>query len=362
MGMKYRDPETGQFKDLKVKTSDTLPIGTQVAYGGTVPPTGWLICDGSAVSRTTYAELFKVIGTSYGAGDGSTTFNLPNKKGRVSAGYDSTNSKFNAIGKKLGEETHTLTAQELASHNHTGTTDFAGEHKHGLPYDQSGGSELGGFKTGVMTIYKTTEYMDAAGSHQHTFTTNNTGGNQSHNNIQPTEVDNWIIKAFQSIGVVGKVVNTKTNSDNDTYSCNYVNKIGSCACFSKTDSQNFTEYVATQISFNQTDYVDNGCFELQSDGTIKVLKDISRVQINFNIRIAGSISSYNVIYCKSTTDDAGFNVATNFSNDNDTIVGAGILKVQKNDIIRLSFYTGNNSIQINGYNKSWCSINLCVIK
>ena len=101
MGMKYRDPETGQFKDLKVKTSDTLPIGTQVAYGGTVPPTGWLICDGSAVSRTTYAELFKVIGTSYGAGDGSTTFNLPNKKGRVSAGYDSTNSKFNTIGKKL---------------------------------------------------------------------------------------------------------------------------------------------------------------------------------------------------------------------------------------------------------------------
>lgn len=158
------------------------------------------------------------------------------------------------------------------------------------------------------------------------------------------------------------VKTAQTNSDTDVYSCNYINEIGSCACFSKTDSQNFTEYVATQISFNQTDYVDNGCFELQSDGTIKVLKDISRVQINFNIRIAGSISSYNVIYCKSTTDDAGFNVATNFSNDNDTIVGAGILKVQKNDIIRLSFYTGNNSIQVNGYNKSWCSINLCVIK
>ena len=79
MGMKYRDPETGKFKDLKVKTSDTLPIGTQVAYGGITPPSGWLICDGSAISRTTYADLFAVIGTSYGAGDGSTTFNLPNK-------------------------------------------------------------------------------------------------------------------------------------------------------------------------------------------------------------------------------------------------------------------------------------------
>ena len=224
MGMKYRDPETGQFKDLKVKTSDTLPIGTQVAYGGTVPPTGWLICDGSAVSRTTYAELFKVIGTSYGEGDGSTTFNLPNKKGRVSAGYDSTNSKFNAIGKKLGEETHTLTAQELASHNHNGTTDWAGEHAHTFngyaPDRMATGSSGYAF---VSNSQSHTDVIDSSGSHQHTFTTNNTGGNQPHNNIQPTEVDNWIIKAFQSIGVVGKVVNTKTNSDNDTYSCDYIN-------------------------------------------------------------------------------------------------------------------------------------------
>lgn len=208
MGMKYRDPETGQFKDLKVKTSDTLPIGTQVAYGGAVPPTGWLICDGSAVSRTTYAELFKVIGTSYGAGDGSTTFNLPNKKGRVSAGYDNANSKFNAIGKHLGEETHTLTVAELAEHNHG--------------------------KTPIDTAIPKLEWTTAT---DNLYTLNNeqgypigelvaVGGNQPHNNIQPTEVDNWIIKAFQSIGVVGKVVNTKTNSDNDTYSCNYLNKIG----------------------------------------------------------------------------------------------------------------------------------------
>lgn len=238
MGMKYRDPETGQFKDLKVKTSDTLPIGTQVAYGGTVPPTGWLICDGSAVSRTTYAELFKVIGTSYGAGDGSTTFNLPNKKGRVSAGYDSTNSKFNAIGKKLGEETHThiingtsLTLEQIPSHNHSGTTNWAGEHAHTFngyaPNRMATGNSDYAF---VSNAQSHTDVIDSSGSHQHTFTTSYTGSGKAHthdinnvSNIQPTEVDNWIIKAFQSIGVVGKVVNTKTNSDNDTYSCDYIN-------------------------------------------------------------------------------------------------------------------------------------------
>lgn len=217
MGMKYRDSETGQFKDLKVKTSDTLPIGTQVAYGGTIPPTGWLICDGSAVSRTTYAELFKVIGTSYGAGDGSTTFNLPNKKGRVSAGYDSTNSKFNTIGKKLGEETHTLTIDEMPQHTHIiNTSSNIGGQVENMPW---GGA-----------IATQVTYTNAA------------GGNQPHNNIQPTEVDNWIIKAFQSIGVVGKVVNTKTNSDNDTYSCNYVNGIISNAL------ENGTNLITTPVN------------------------------------------------------------------------------------------------------------------
>jgi len=67
-----------------------LPEGMISPFGGTAAPTGWLLCDGSAVSRTTYATLFAAIGVAYGSGDGSTTFNLPDFRGRFMRGFDGT--------------------------------------------------------------------------------------------------------------------------------------------------------------------------------------------------------------------------------------------------------------------------------
>jgi hypothetical protein len=66
------------------------PAGSIIAFGGTSAPTGWLLCDGSAVSRTTYAALFSTIGTAYGSGNGTTTFNLPDFRGRFLRGVDGT--------------------------------------------------------------------------------------------------------------------------------------------------------------------------------------------------------------------------------------------------------------------------------
>lgn len=83
-------------------------------FGGSVAPTGFLICDGSAISRSTYADLFSVIGTTYGVGDGSTTFNLPDMSGRVPIGV----SLDIDLGDVGGEETHTLLTNELPSHSH----------------------------------------------------------------------------------------------------------------------------------------------------------------------------------------------------------------------------------------------------
>ena len=92
-----------------------MDIGCIYMYGGSVAPSGFLLCDGSAISRTTYSELFYVIGTTYGVGDGSTTFNIPLMEGRVVIGV----SVYYALGTVGGTESVTLTEEELPAHYHT---------------------------------------------------------------------------------------------------------------------------------------------------------------------------------------------------------------------------------------------------
>lgn len=92
-----------------------MVIGSIIPYSGSTIPTGYLECDGSAVSRLDYPELFGVIGVTYGAGDGSTTFNLPNFSGRVALGA----SASHALATSGGEESHILDNSEMPSHSHT---------------------------------------------------------------------------------------------------------------------------------------------------------------------------------------------------------------------------------------------------
>lgn len=83
-----------------------IPTGLITPFGGASAPDGFLLCDGAAVSRTTYADLFAVVGTNYGVGDGSSTFNLPNLKGRVPVGLDTGQTEFNTLGKSGGNKSH----------------------------------------------------------------------------------------------------------------------------------------------------------------------------------------------------------------------------------------------------------------
>ena len=96
-----------------VNSVDTTPVGMIMPYAGTTIPEKWMKCEGQTLSRTDYSELFSVIGTTYGSGDGSTTFNLPNIKGKMIIGYDSNDSDFNTLGATGGSKSHTLTNYEL---------------------------------------------------------------------------------------------------------------------------------------------------------------------------------------------------------------------------------------------------------
>lgn len=201
---------------------DTLPIGAMLPYGNTTPPENWLICDGSEVSRTTYAELFNVIGTSYGSGDGSTTFNLPNKKGRGSVGLDENDNDFNVIGKHLGEKKNTLTANEMPNFKfataHIGYSDSI--------WSATNGTHTQGSGRGWANLQDEGSRANVNGGAYHEFSF---GGGQAHNNIQPSEVDCWIIKASKttSTPITSEVTNTYSESENNVYSCNYINeKIG----------------------------------------------------------------------------------------------------------------------------------------
>jgi microcystin-dependent protein len=101
--------------------------GEVKALAGASVPTGWLLADGSAVSRTTYAALYTAIGTAHGTGDGSTTFNLPDLRGRAIAGVLTNDANFGTLGQKSGESAHTLSVAEMPSHSH-GLTDPGHNH------------------------------------------------------------------------------------------------------------------------------------------------------------------------------------------------------------------------------------------
>jgi len=144
-------------------------------WSGSTAPTGWLICNGAAISRTTYATLYGITGTLYGVGDGSTTFNVPNLKGRVPVGYDATQTEFDTIGESGGSKTHTLTIPEIPQHNHSITVVGSAS----IPLQNTA------WPSGFNPNNNGTWPSSAAG---------NTGGGGAHNNIQPYLTIQYIIK------------------------------------------------------------------------------------------------------------------------------------------------------------------------
>lgn len=206
-------------------------IGNIIAYTGIDIPEGYMECDGSAVSRSAYGELFTIIGTTYGNGDGSTTFNLPNLSGKVAIGVSNSYS----VGSSGGENSHILIESETPSHTHE-----IPEHTHGNSIEVNTPSlshnitqpsfTYTGLNTSTATAYtaqananvysgRTTGTMSVAtnlaiAAHPATqctvtggildcpaFNTENTGVGQGHNNMMPYMAVKYLIKAYIPVPV-----------------------------------------------------------------------------------------------------------------------------------------------------------------
>lgn len=162
-----------------------MPVGSIFAYGGSAAPTSsFVLCDGSAISRSTYASLFTALGSGavYGAGNGTTTFNVPDLRGRVPVGVDGAGARLSAndaLGNTGGEETHVLSSGELPSHLHSSYVvadlvwyNHAPSPTQPLPdYDYPIARMTGG-------------------------STGSTGSGTAHNTMQPFQIVNYLIRAL----------------------------------------------------------------------------------------------------------------------------------------------------------------------
>ena len=204
--------------DATVVGLSLVPTGMVAPFAGAAAPEGWLVCTGQAVSRTAHAGLFEAIGTAYGAGDGNTTFSLPDLRGRAVAGKDDmggsaagrlTGRSGGVDGARLGAaggaERHDLQTSEIPQHVHgrgTLATRSGGTHAHDLRNWRggslpSGGTEINSMQTATDSNQEwRSDAVRSSGSHSHSITGNtaSAGGGNAHNNVQPTAILNWIVK------------------------------------------------------------------------------------------------------------------------------------------------------------------------
>jgi microcystin-dependent protein len=186
-----QEPTAPEHAATKQYADSAVPAGAVVPFGGATEPAGWFFCQGQAVSRTTYPALFAAIGGTYGVGDGSTTFNLPDIRGRSAVGVDAAQGEFATLGGRAGEREVVLTGWNmpnwtgsLTMHNGGASTILASTDGIHAP---GGGSTTGYHSHGPAT----------GGAHSHsTFSFSLGFSGWGHNNMMYYRVTHYIIKAI----------------------------------------------------------------------------------------------------------------------------------------------------------------------
>ena len=291
-------------------SADTLariiPVGFVAPWPTATAPAGWLLAYGQAVSRTTYAELFAAYGTTYGSGDGSTTFNLPDYRGRTPFGKDDmggsaagriTSAASGVDGATLGatggDQKHTLTSAQIPAHTHTATVSITSTPNTSIVENGNSGTVDVTSGSGN-TVAKRSNVPNTISS-TGTVTVNNTGGGGAHNNMPPAIIQNWIILALPAaaaaanLGVNGYYYQwstTTTDTDPGT---------------GKLGFNNSTLASATQLYISESDQLGNGMAPVlatwddstsATKGTLYVYK-------------VGQLSTFAVFTITSTVTDGG---------------------------------------------------------
>jgi microcystin-dependent protein len=197
----------GNLSALANNVVQTTPVGVIEAFAGVNVPAGWLFCDGSAISRIQYPELFSALSTTYGSGDGSTTFNLPDLRGRVPAGKDNMGG---VAANRLTSGNSGIAATSLGAnggderlHQHTHAQN-AHSHSVESPGGHSWGANFGGLSGGATFTFSPAAIFAGVYGGQNltamgvTATNQNTGSGNSQN-VQPTLIVNYIIKAVADL-------------------------------------------------------------------------------------------------------------------------------------------------------------------
>ena len=186
-----------------------MPTGSMTMWPSNAAPSGFLIANGAELNRSTYSDLFAVIGTAFGAGNGVTTFNIPDMRGVFPIGIDATDSSFNVLGETGGAKEVTLSTSQLPSHNHSINHDHpsatTGAHAESLygsfetTHSHSGG--LNRFAQSTRNSSGTPDIQGGTATHSHSFnvpnysgTSGSTGNGLPHNNMPPYIALNFIIK------------------------------------------------------------------------------------------------------------------------------------------------------------------------
>lgn len=296
-------PTSGSSGDVLARIT---PVGIVAPWPGTTAPSGWLLAYGQAVSRTTYAELFAAYGTTYGSGDGSTTFNLPDYRGRTPFGRDdmggSAASRVTTAGSTTdgatlgavgGAQNVTLTTAQIPSHNHTASVSDPG-HVHAQTVTTDGGltgpSTGGGFTAYAFDGAQNTSAATTGIS----VSIGNTGGGGAHSNMPPAIIQNWIILALPALA---SAANTGVNGLLYTFSSSTSGAPGE----GKIGFNDATLSNATGFRISETDYTGAPM------GPVLATWDDSTSTIRGTLYVykVGQLSTYVVVQITGSMTDSG---------------------------------------------------------